>query len=160
MMESEPINESESSELPPRLIEQLRRMHDAPIVVPAWIDRAILAEARRSYGRRRRAWMLRRWSAAAAAVAAVVLLAVGLFMRSREADRRQVAAGRTQLLQLADVNHDGRVNILDAYILARKIERHELLDPAWDINGDGIVDQKDVDLIAMLAVRADGGQAQ
>ena len=47
--------------------------------------------------------------------------------------------------------------ILDAFALARHIEHGDRLDPRWDVNGDGVVDQTDVDWVATTAVRIDRG---
>jgi hypothetical protein len=55
-----------------------------------------------------------------------------------------------------DINGDGRVDILDAYLVARTLadKSHTAPPPAaWDVNRDGVVDQKDVDWIANAAVR-------
>ena len=54
-----------------------------------------------------------------------------------------------------DINHDGRVDILDAFQLARELESGA--KPAADLNGDGVVDQRDADLIAARAVRLEKG---
>ena len=42
--------------------------------------------------------------------------------------------------------------MLDVYLLARHIKDGDRLDPRWDMNGDGVVDQRDVDAIAAIAV--------
>jgi hypothetical protein len=84
-----------------------------------------------------------------------------------------------------DIDHNGRVDILDAFLLARQIKAGGQLggdrlvlpgvapkagspktdlsrfsgpvSPAWDFNGDGVIDQKDVDAVAMSAVKLKGG---
>lgn len=129
-----------------------------PAVPPA-LDRQILADARRAFGARRQRWVMIQRIGAGLAAAAVLVIAVRLFLPGLHpavAPPQQ----RPQLAQAADINHDGRVDILDAYIVARHIARHEPLDPAWDINGDGVVDQIDVDLIAHMAVQTGGGKPQ
>ena len=129
------------------------------VSVPSGIDRQILEAAHRSYAARRRRRVILQRIGAGLAAAAVIAVAVRLFapgMRSKA----PAPAQRPQLAVAADINRDGRVDILDAFVVARHIARHEPLDPAWDINGDGVVDQKDVDLIAHLAVRADPGGAR
>jgi hypothetical protein len=50
-----------------------------------------------------------------------------------------------------------RVDILDAFLLARRIESGGPLDAGWDINGDGRIDGDDVDAIAFAAVRLGPG---
>jgi hypothetical protein len=126
--------------------------------VPPELDRAILSEARRSFAARRRRWAIAQRIGAGLAAAAVLTIAVRVFVPAFRLSAPP--SQRPQLAQAADINRDGKVDILDAFIVARHIARGEALDPAWDINGDGVVDQKDVDLIAHLAVRADGGKQQ
>ena len=92
-------------------------------------------------------WVGTRWAAIALAAAAMIVIAVRLMTPVVEGTKPQVA-------RVGDVNQDNQVNILDAYIVARHIARHESVDKAWDVNGDGVVNQKDVDLIASMAVEA------
>jgi hypothetical protein len=49
------------------------------------------------------------------------------------------------------------VDILDAFKLARQIESAGPTEKNWDINGDGLVDRHDVDMVAFAAVRLDKG---
>jgi len=58
-----------------------------------------------------------------------------------------------QALQKQDLDRSGRVDILDAFYLARQIEKQLELQNQWDVTGDGTVNQKDVDAIALAAVR-------
>lgn len=148
-------DETDEYELPEALRDAIVQMHQVPLDIPAEIDLSILSGARRSYQKRRRASMLATRIGVGLAAAAMIAMAVRVFVPS-SAVRAPVAssAQRLPLTQAADVNHDGRVDILDAYVLARKIARHETLDPMWDLNGDGAIDQKDVDLIAGLAVQS------
>lgn len=127
--------------------------------VPSEIDRRILDQARRSYAARRRKWAIVQRIGAGLAAAAMIAIVVRLFVPGLR-PKPPMPVARPQLAEAADINHDGRVDILDAFVVARHIARHEPLDPAWDINGDGVVDQRDVDLIAHLAVRANGANAQ
>jgi anti-sigma-K factor RskA len=138
------------------LQSELKKLAESQISVPPELDHEILSQAKRSFAHRRRQQMWFWRIGAGLAAAAVLALAVRLFVPQKVA-MAPVALAHPQLTQVADVNHDGTVDILDAYIVARQIARHEPLDPAWDINGDGVVDQKDVDLIAGMAVRVDGG---
>ena len=56
-----------------------------------------------------------------------------------------------------DVNHDGRVDILDAFALARQLKAGAARATRFDINGDGVVDERDVASIAARAVRLEKG---
>ena len=132
------------------LPEELRRLAAArfarPVSVPPEVDRMIAARARRHFARRSLSRRLARWSAAAAGIAASVLLVVHL--TSREPERAAPSVAETA---------GGRVTILDAFALARRLEAGEVPDAVWDRNGDGAVNRTDVDLVAMAAVRIEGG---
>ncbi len=55
-----------------------------------------------------------------------------------------------------DIDRSGKVDILDAFAVARGIKSGKP-SLAWDVKGDGKVDQQDIDDIAALAVRVKGG---
>jgi len=56
-----------------------------------------------------------------------------------------------------DFDRNGRVDILDAFKLAKSFEASNQLDNKWDLNGDGIINRSDIDSIAYTAVRLDKG---
>jgi len=101
------------------------RMRPPVVAVPPSIDRAILATPRR-----------RRWGAAA--IAAAVLLGVLWLPEGSGVP--------------GDVDRSGRVDIVDAYALAVRLRDGRTPDSSWDVNGDGRVDQADVEHIATLSV--------
>jgi hypothetical protein len=118
-----------------RAVESLRglaeRLRPATVEVPPEIDRAILAAAARP--RLRARW----WVPAAAAAALLVALTL-----------RERAPG--------DVDGSGRVDILDAYLLALRIEGGAGAGRRFDVHGDGVVDRADVERIARLSVAVEG----
>ncbi|MBN2360123.1 MAG: hypothetical protein JXR83_11780 [Deltaproteobacteria bacterium] len=128
----------------------------AAIEVPAECDRAILALARRRAGfvaeqlerRRRPRWLRPLYAAVPLAAAASIIFFVTL-QRGAQAPQATapLAAAAT-----GDINRDGRVDIVDALLLARALKSDQPHDPAWDQNRDGRVDQADVDRIAQAAV--------
>jgi len=136
-------------EAPRRLTEELRRLYDRDLAVPSEIDEAIVARAARQLARRRPAVTLLRWLPVAAAAAAIILVVL-LPLSIRE--HRPEPPVRGKLAIREDFDRSGRVDILDAFALAREMEK--ALEPRsdWDINGDGMVDKKDVDTIALAAV--------
>jgi hypothetical protein len=137
--------------LPDALRNDLASLYPHSSSVPPHVDSMILSAARIRLARRRRMFRIVRWSSAVAAAAIVVfVLRVNLVH----------APSAPQLAQTDDINHDGRVDILDAYVVARAIAHHQALPAAWDVNGDGVVDQKDVDLIANSAVHIGGSNVQ
>ena len=52
-----------------------------------------------------------------------------------------------------DINKDGQVDILDAFTLASRIKAGAAIEENWDINGDGQVNQADVEEISAFAVK-------
>ena len=54
--------------------------------------------------------------------------------------------------QAEDVDHSGKVDILDAFVVAKLVETGKQAQATYDVNGDGEVDQSDVDRIAHAAV--------
>ena len=160
MSSSEPIDPGNLDlDIPPRLAEDLRALGGSGPIVPPAFDTAILAAARLHLGRRARPGRtarILRWAVPAAAAAAVLLL-LKVTMDSRRPAAPPPLAGRTSASGIRnstfDIDHSGRIDILDAFALARRLERGEATDPAWDRTGDGAVDRKDVDAIALAAVK-------
>ena len=143
MRESKP--DDAELDLPEGLRRAMADLHAPSRGIPPHIDHAVLSRARVAHPARRRLWVGTRWAAIALAAAAMVTVAIRLLPPVLNHSPSPLAVA-------GDVNHDNKVNILDAYIVARHIARHEPLDRAWDVNGDGVVDQKDVDQIAATAV--------
>jgi hypothetical protein len=131
-------------ELGQALQKDMRTLYRVPVSIEPAIDAAIAALARDRAAaalRRRSVARLARWGLfAAAGLALGVSLTVYL--------ARPTPATRVALAE--DLNHDGVVDILDALILERAVEGK---GPGLvDLNGDGSVDQRDVDRVAMAAV--------
>ena len=140
-------HEKEALEAPPKLVSALKRSPKAPIFIPPAVDETILRAARRHLSRLESPWFkwsrLFRWGMAVAALA--LLLAI-----VPQALRKVGPTAGSRLVR-GDLNHEGQVDILDAFALARELEKGAHPGPQWDINGDGIIDKRDV---AALAVRA------
>jgi hypothetical protein len=134
-------------QLPPRLVQALTDLHR--VEVPATIDASVLLRGRATLARARRQRRLLQWAGAAASLAAMIAVAVMILH-----DRRPPRTTSTVALR-EDLDGNGRVDILDAFWLARRIGK-EPLQQVWDVNGDGKVDQQDVDAIAADAVRVGG----
>ena len=131
----------EGDTLPPGIEARLRSNADRiEVLVPPAVDEEILsraqerfAEIRRGRSRAKTVW----WMSAAACFVALALLAGSLIKAPR--------------FESADVDQSGRVDILDAFALARRIQQGTA--GGFDLNRDGVVDKLDVDLIAAQAVR-------
>ena len=125
---------ADNDQIPEALIAALREADKARLLIPPELDAAILERARANIARDRR--RITPWLAAAAAL---MIAAIVMFTPARKARE--------------DVNRDGRVDIRDALVLARKIADGKAQGSVWDINHDGRVDQADVVAIAALAVK-------
>ena len=157
-------------DLPPALLRDLSDLYAGP-AVPPMVDARIRNDAAAHFARAARTsrpGRLLRWVGGGAAAAAAVALAVTLLPREEAGPRRvatvrdatpatHVPPGTPSTVALAeDVDRDGRVNILDAFAIARALEAQSRPPDAWDVNGDGQVDQGDVDRVAGNAVRVTG----
>jgi len=177
-----------------RLREDLRGLFQPPGTVPARVDKIILDQAKQRLAQPRRLIIRLRWAAGIAAAAAGVTIGVVVFNPQSEVRNPQSSlprfagngmsnpqSGSPRLARngmsnpqstspvpaegRADVDGNGRVDILDAFQLARRIETRGPADPTrsgaadtqWDLNGDGRVDKDDVSLVASAAVRLDKG---
>ncbi len=152
---------SEDAEVPgaadlPRLAQALRSAAgaspgaDPAQAIPPRIDHRI-AEAARYHLQhahpaqptaglvaRSRYWRWATRAALAAAAAAVIVLGPQIFS--------------PQPSPLPAPDLEAGVTIVDAFNLARAIEAGQPVDPGWDVTGDGVVDEDDVQAIASRAV--------
>jgi hypothetical protein len=135
-----------------RLRKDLRGLFEPPGAVPARVDKIVLDQAERRLAKPRRLIIRLRWAAGVTAAAAVIALGV-ILLNPQSAIRNPQSVGPALAGERADVDGNGRVDILDAFRLARSIEAHGPADPQWDLNGDGRIDKDDVDLVARAAVR-------
>ncbi len=167
---------SEDPAVPPRLLKALAELPKPDIAVPKSADEAVLRAARghlrsvterrskethptpwprvceavRALGTPRSFWRpVAPWAAAVA-----LLLLAALVTLLWVLPLANPAAG----LVVEDVNHDGRVDILDAFALARQIERGSVPARTLDLNGDGVIDRRDVEIIVAHAVSLKEGQ--
>jgi hypothetical protein len=133
--------------IPEPLARELRRMYNADPPSTLGLDAEVAAAARRRFaGRRAVAWRI----ACPLAAAAGLALAFWLIPWSGPPTGPGPAVAHHK-----DLNADGRVDILDAFLLARALDRDKPLLPEWDVNGDGVIDHRDADAIAAAAVRLD-----
>lgn len=137
-------------ELPPALVADLRRLEPAAPTVPDALDRLIVERGFRAAVARRRWRRVAAWGTWGAAAAAAAVLAVNL---AGPRGTGQAPVAQRQLVD--DYNADGRVDILDAFGLARVLASKQSPGVAWDLNRDGQVDQSDVDMLAAHAVKVD-----
>ena len=134
---------------PPRLVEAFRRASSERIFVPPTIDETIFKAAERHLSpgprRVRQVWWWKSLATALALLAALVLVT--------DQWRRSASSQFSR----EDINHDGKIDILDAFELARQVRQGSSADKRLDLNGDGVVDEKDVATIAAHAVKLERG---
>jgi len=143
------VPSEEDLKAPPRLIEALKQACSERIFVPPTIDQTILKAAERQLspsgrGRLRPFW----WWTALTATAVLVAFALATVQWQRSANGR---------FALEDVNRDGQIDILDAFALALQVKQARSLEKRLDLNGDGVIDEKDVAIIATHAVKLERG---
>jgi len=133
-----------------RMAAEIRSCALPRVEIPPEVDRSVLSRARKALEERRRprVFFSRPWARAAAAL--LVAAALGIWISTWEGI--PFFSGRDP----GDIDRSGRVDIVDAYLLARRIRGGEPLDAAWDVNGDGRVDRGDVDEIARQSVSISG----
>lgn len=127
----------------------------APPELTAELDSRILWNARkRAQLARRRPVSLPRWAALAASVVLVASLSLLAARRLRDGrDSAPLLSGyQIASHRVEDLDGNDRVDIRDAFLLARALDSATQVDPRWDVNADGSIDRADVDLIAAKAV--------
>ena len=148
MTRMKPPSDDSTPDVPDALKRDLSQLAKARVFVPDDVDQAVLDHAQQHLHKARsaRRWPLKHY----ASLAAMVLVATALWMTIwLQDDPAQ------PVVTLADINVDGRVDIVDALLLAQQINQAEtsLNRAAADVNHDGLINRDDVDAIAMMAVR-------
>jgi hypothetical protein len=143
-MQNGNINDDEGLKAPPRLVAALQQAAQTKVFIPPTLDEAVIRAGREHLakpGPRRPYWLrLLLWSTAPAT------LVVFLLVRHSP----DGFAGE-------DLNRDGKVDILDAFQLARELRSPTTPGQRRDFNNDGAVDQLDVEWIAAEAVKLPRG---
>jgi hypothetical protein len=154
MSDNNQHDQDEALEAPFKLVSALKRLPQECIFIPPAVDESVLRAARRHLeGSRqvRLGWFrFAPWVAAAAAV--VLLASLPRFLK-----RPAPGPARDSAFARWDLNHDGHVDILDAFALARQLKQGGGKSLQLDVNGDGVVDERDVTALAARAVRLEQG---
>jgi hypothetical protein len=139
-------------EISPQFSKDIKHLFRSRFSIPAEVDRAVLDKARQRVASGRRGHRILRHISIrrVAAAAAVIIFVFGLNLT-----RKPGPAAKKSLsveARAVDIDRNGRVDILDAFKLARHIESSGRTEESWDINGDGRINAEDVDLVASAAV--------
>ena len=141
-----------------KLSTDLKALFEPQVGIPPEVDRAVMDRANKYFAALESVKVRRlriNWAWRIAAAAAVVIFAFSLDLT------KQTGPATDSFLltktQAVDIDRNGRVDILDAFKLARHIESADRTETEWDFNGDGLIDRSDVDMVAYAAVRLDKG---
>ncbi len=136
----------------PEFSADLNDLFKPQLSVPPEVDRAVIDKSHQHFipkhWRGRIFQHVSLWRIAAAAAVIIFAFSLNLTQKPGPTTSRSVLAEA----QAIDIDRNGRVDILDAFKLARHIESANRTDKKWDINEDGVVNGKDVDLVASAAV--------
>jgi hypothetical protein len=150
-------------ELPDAVKAALRKRFGPVPDVPSSIDQAILADARRHFEQhgpaalrstKRRRVSVWKWTAIGSTVAAACVFFFAMTPRQPNQAVNIAATSDAPVpgeKLTSDVDRNGRVDILDAFAMARDM-RHGR-SGFRDINHDGLFDQLDIDMVAREAVK-------
>jgi hypothetical protein len=137
-----------------KLKSDLNTLFKPRLAVPLEINRAILDKASRKLIRPRSRFYILRWAGPVAAAAAIIIfVCIGNIQKSNISQSKMNTIAKLN----DDIDNSGKVDILDAFKLAKFIQSGKSIDKKWDINGDGRVDDGDVKTIAYAAVSLNKG---
>lgn len=162
---------SPEDQLPQEVVAALRQRNVLQTDVPGSLEETILADARKHLSGipqripaparpRRLRWVAWSTGTLAAAMLLFALLpkspdhtgtTVGNSSDALSASDASVAAAATGVVT-RDIDGNGKINILDAFALARTMNAGDVTGIRWDQNSDGQLNQADINLVALTAV--------
>jgi len=166
-----PNKDNQFDALPPAIIDALRDL-DGPAMLPdSQRDADLLSGARQhlatsALSRKRRNLRLFFAGSAGGAIAAAAMIALVVFIgnpaNQPQADQKFAAATsptrpQPPATQPGDLDANGSIDILDAYALAKQLERGQA-NQELDLNNDGSINQRDIDFLANQAVALNTGE--
>jgi len=134
--------------IPAPLAEDLASLYRVDVEVPAEVDAAILDAARATASPRPKRILLR----SAVGVAAVLFLALTVFFFQQAMTEWREEEETKAAYYKEDTDRSGRVDILDAFLVARRIEIGKNVWGAWDFDASGDVGESDVQWLVRQAV--------
>jgi len=144
---------------PSKLSTDLKILFEPQVGIPPEVNRAVMDRAHKHLVplQSGKSWHRRiHWGWRIGAAAAVIVLAFSLDL-TKQPDSKTDSFSLLSKTQAVDIDQNGRVDILDAFKLARHIESADQTETEWDFNGDGQIDRSDVDVVAFAAVRLHKG---
>lgn len=152
--------EKASAEDLKRIEELFRRARPDSRVIHESADNVVLEHIKARGREIRRARKIvrifprRKWAMAAAMGVLVCAVSLSIFFRSKMSENAALkeSAAITHASLSEDVDGNGRVDIIDAYIMHRKLALNVPVPDDLDLNGDGKTDQADMKIIAHRSV--------
>jgi len=140
-----------------------------PGEIPESVDNVVLGHIKEKSREIRReqkvVWLFPRHKWAAAAVMGVLVCVVSfnlVFKMNKSADNSSKDNTISMLAEgskgVKDIDGNGRVNIIDAYIMDRRLMTGAAMSKKLDLNGDGRIDNKDINTIVKTAVSLGRGE--
>ncbi len=163
------FNEDSNLKVSSKFSADIKSLYQTKHKVPPEVDMAIIDRANQHFAQKefgktkpRRFRLVHLWKVAAAAAVIILAFSLNLTQKSQLQRPEQEQADRSVVVADIqnndnDIDHNGRVDILDAFTLAKQIKSEKYNEAECDINGDGMVDNKDIDAVALAAVRLDKG---
>jgi hypothetical protein len=152
------FNEDLDFRISSKLSADLKGLFEPDVGIPPEVDRAVMYRADKHLSPLQSSKQRRlriHWGWRIAAAAAVIIIAFSLDLTKQPENRPDSFS--LSRAQAEDIDRNGRVDILDAFKLAKQIESAGRMEKEWDFNGDGLIDRSDVDIIANTAVRLHKG---
>ena len=144
----------DETELPDALRADLRALYGTSVDAPEDVDARILARAHRASAGSRGVARRARSGWSRAAMAAAIAAALALLLLHPSSFLRDSVPG-----MVGDLDGNRRIDVVDAMLLARQLREGAVRPEHGDVNGDGRVDDADVErlLRASVALRPEGG---
>jgi hypothetical protein len=141
----------------PEFSADLNTLFKPEFSIPPEIDRAIMDRANQQLSPKHWGHHILRhisiWRIAAAVAVIIFAFSLNLTQKPGPTTKQSLLVEA----RAVDIDRNGRVDILDAFKLARYVESADRTEKKWDVNGDGLINNNDVDLVASAAVRLDKG---
>jgi len=137
----------------PEFSADLNTLFKPQFSIPPEIDRIVMDRAHQQlspkHWRHRILRHISIWRIAAAAAVIIFAFSLNLTQKPGPTTKQSLLVE----VRAVDIDGSGRVDILDAFKLARYVESSDRTVKKWDVNGDGLINSNDVDMVAFAAVR-------
>jgi len=131
-------------DIPDEMIADLKIIYGSDPDIPSTVDDTIIADARGYLIRKKSRFRPFRWCVPLAAAAGLVIVILSVHDDGESPKRNSVKSMASA---------DRHITVIDAFEVARAIQARKPLRDEWDVNHDGSIDTRDVDVLMTAAVR-------